>query len=58
VPSGALTTVFDAIAEGIADAVATLHDRAITTFQFVGREVLGTIELLGEAIGYIIEVIK
>ena len=53
-PSGTLTTVFDAIAKGIADAVTTLHDRAITTFQFIGREVFGTIELLGEAVGYII----
>jgi hypothetical protein len=56
VPSGTLTTVLDAIAKGIADAVATLHDRTITTFQFVGRDTLGAIELLGEAVGNIIQI--
>ena len=57
-PSGALTTVFDAIAESVADAVTALHDRTIATFQFVGRQGLSSVELLREAVGDIIEVIK
>ena len=57
-PSWALTSVFDAIAKGIADAVTTLHDRTVATFQLVGRQSLGTVELLGEVVGDIIEVIK
>ena len=57
-PSGALATVFDAIAEGISDTMTALHDRTIATFQLVGRQSLGAVELLGETVGDIVEVIK
>ena len=46
--------MFDAITQGVADTMAALHDGAVTTFQFIGRQVFGTIELLGEAVRYII----
>ena len=46
--------MLDTIAQGVADTVAALHDGTIATLQFIGRQVFGTIELLGEAVRYII----
>ena len=48
--------MLDTIAQGVADTVAALHDGTVTTFEFIGRQVLGTIELLGESVGYIIQI--
>ena len=49
-----LTTMLDTIAQGVADTVAALHDGTVTTFEFIGRQVLGTIELLGKVVANII----
>ena len=53
-PCRMLTTMLDTIAQGVADTMAALHDGTIATFQFIGRQVLGTIELLGKVVAYII----
>ena len=49
-------TIPDTIADRIADAMTTLHDWTITTFQFEGRLLLGSVEALGEAVGDIEEI--
>ena len=46
--------MLDAIAKGKTNTVTTLHDGAIAALQFVGRQFLRAIELLGEMVGYII----
>ena len=46
--------MLDTITQGVADTVAALHDGTIATLQFIGRQVLGTIELLGEVVANII----
>lgn len=53
-PSGLLTTTLDTIAQGVADAVAALHDGAFATFKFIGRLFRFTVELPGETVAYII----
>ena len=46
--------MLDTITQGVTDTVAALHDGTVTTFQFIGRQVLGTIELLGKMVANII----
>jgi hypothetical protein len=46
--------MLDTITQGVTDTVAALHDGTVTTSEFIGRQVLGTIELLGKTVAYII----
>ena len=53
-PRGSLATMLDTITQRIADAMAALHDRAGTTLQLIGRQILEAIELLGETVGDVV----
>ena len=57
-PRRTLPTVLHTIAQRIADAMTALHDGTRTALQFVGRQLVGTIEIACEVVGNVIEVFK
>jgi hypothetical protein len=48
--------MFDAITQRVADTMAALHDGAFAALQLVGRLFSRAVELLGEAVGNIIQI--
>ena len=53
---GLLTSLLNTIAHGVLQAMATLHQGTIATFDFESRGFLDTIEIGSKAVGDVIEV--
>ena len=50
-PLGLTPAMLDTVAQGIAQAMATLHQRTLATMQLVGRHVGQSVKLLRQAVG-------